>query len=93
MVLFVEILWELPVLFLIPVFLLWEEHTMSAKARKTREEHTMSAKARKTREEHTMSAKARKTREENAKSAKAEEINAIVKEITENKYCIFVKII
>jgi hypothetical protein len=81
MVLFVEILWELPVLFLIPVFLLWEEKEI------------VDAKARKTREENAMSAKARKTREENAMSAKVEEINAIVKEITENKYCIFVKII
>jgi hypothetical protein len=81
MVLFVEILWELPVLFLIPVFLLWEEKEI------------VDAKARKTWEENAMSAKARKTREENAMSAKVEEINAIVKEITENKYCIFVKII
>jgi cytochrome c-type biogenesis protein CcmH/NrfF len=79
MVLFVEILWELPVLFLIPVFLLWEENAMSTKAKKTREENAMSAKARKTREENAMSAKARKTREENAMNAKVEEINAIVK--------------
>jgi hypothetical protein len=82
MVLFVEILWELPVLFLIPVFLLWEEkEIVDAKARKTWEEKEI------------VDAKARKTREENAMSAKVEEINAIVKEITENKYCIFVKII